>query len=250
MEPPRTIPQDLYSQYSMNGTIPVLDLWYDGRNDLNAASSIWTKEYVEKFKRTFTPQNIKDQAYLAEPYGGASGWLLKAFENHSIQNKRVAVIGTLTPWIEAILLNMGNIVTTVEYNVPLCQDIENLTAISYREFCDSDVTYDAIVTYSSIEHSGLGRYGDNLNPNGDIETMEQIHAHLEKGGILVWGAPVGHDALVWNAHRIYGRLRLPLMFCNFDEIEWIDFDRENLLDLPLQNNSVNAVVVLQPRKCT
>lgn len=246
MEPSRNIPYNLYSQYTMNETIPILDLWYDGRNDLKAASSIWSKEYVEKFKNTYTPQNIKDKAYLAEPYGGASGWLLKAFENHNVKNKRVAVIGSLTPWIEAILLNLDNIVTTVEYNVPVCNEVPNLNAISYADFCASDTVYDAIVTYSSIEHSGLGRYGDELNPNGDLETMEQIHKHLNKNGVLVWGAPVGHDALVWNAHRIYGRIRLPIMFRQFKEIEWIDFDKENLLDLPLQNNSVNAVVVLSP----
>jgi hypothetical protein len=29
-------------------------------------------------------------------------------------------------------------------------------------------SFDAIVTFSSIEHSGLGRYGDALNPWGDI----------------------------------------------------------------------------------
>lgn len=31
--------------------------------------------------------------------------------------------------------------------------------------------FDAMVTFSSIEHSGLGRYGDELNPHGDVITM-------------------------------------------------------------------------------
>ena len=34
--------------------------------------------------------------------------------------KNVAVIGSTSPWIEAILLNMSNKVTTIEYNVPDC----------------------------------------------------------------------------------------------------------------------------------
>jgi len=28
--------------------------------------------------------------------------------------------------------------------------------------------FDGVITYSSLEHSGLGRYGDALNPWGDL----------------------------------------------------------------------------------
>ena len=33
---------------------------------------------------------------------------------------------------------------------------------------------DNAATFSSIEHSGLGRYGDALSPNGDIDAMQQV----------------------------------------------------------------------------
>ena len=33
--------------------------------------------------------------------------------------------------------------------------------------------FDAVVTFSSIEHSGLGRYGDSLNPWGDLIASAQ-----------------------------------------------------------------------------
>jgi hypothetical protein len=89
--------------------------------------------------------------------------------------------------------------------------------------------------------------GDPLDPDGDLKTMDAIYQHLVDNGTLVWGAPVGHDALVWNAHRVYGKIRLPLLFSGFNELEWIDFDREYLLNLPLSNNSVNPVVVLQKK---
>ncbi len=31
--------------------------------------------------------------------------------------------------------------------------------------------FDIMVSFSSLEHSGLGRYGDELNPWGDLITM-------------------------------------------------------------------------------
>ena len=33
--------------------------------------------------------------------------------------------------------------------------------------------FEAVFTYSSVEHSGLGRYGDSLNPWGDIIAVAQ-----------------------------------------------------------------------------
>lgn len=34
---------------------------------------------------------------------------------------------------------------------------------------------DFSVSYSTVDHVGLGRYGDALSPDGDIEAMQLIH---------------------------------------------------------------------------
>lgn len=49
--------------------------------------------------------------------------------------------------------------------------------------------------------------------------MQQAHNHLSDDGILLLGVPLGMDCLVWNAHRIYGKLRLPLLLQNFKLID-------------------------------
>ena len=56
------------------------------------------------------------------------------------------------------------------------------------------------------------------------------------------------DALVWNAHRVYGKIRLPLLFNNFKELSWIGYNKEQLLNLPLRSNGCQPVVVLQKQK--
>lgn len=38
---------------------------------------------------------------------------------------------------------------------------------------------------------------------------------MQDGGILHLSFPVGKDALFWNAHRVYGGVRLPLATANF-----------------------------------
>ncbi|KAI1715879.1 hypothetical protein Ddc_10798 [Ditylenchus destructor] len=75
---------------------------------------------------------------------------------------------------------------------------------------------DFVITYSSLEHSGLGRYGDPLDPFGDIKEMRKIRCMLKPGGLLFLGLPMGPEVLGNNCHRIYGRIRLALMIEGFE----------------------------------
>ena len=44
-----------------------------------------------------------------------------------------------------------------------------------------DYKFDACVSISSYEHDGLGRYGDPLNPDGDLEeAMKELEELFEK----------------------------------------------------------------------
>jgi hypothetical protein len=56
-------------------------------------------------------------------------------------------------------------------------------------------TFDAMVTFSSLEHSGLGRYGDGLNPWGDLITMAKVWCALKPGGRALVGVPAGSDQI-------------------------------------------------------
>jgi hypothetical protein len=248
MAAPRDIPGHMMNAFTLDGRIPIYD-WY--WNDVVPANTAeWPNEFIQTFIDKFTPENIRSGQTDDCGYGSTKIHL-KAFEKYidSIKDKKVAVIGSQTPWIEAILVNCGaKEVTTVEYNVPVCNH-NIIKAISYSDFCNSSEKYDAIVSYSSIEHSGLGRYGDPLNPNGDIETMEHIYKSLNDGGHCFVGFPVGKDCLVWNAHRIYGEIRLKLMYLDkFSEIEWFGCDKNYIYRCPIPTRNppiVQPVIVLQ-----
>ena len=79
-----------------------------------------------------------------------------------VEGKHVLVIGSQTPWIETILLNKGaKNITTFDY-VKIKSDhpqIEVITPAELSEkYLNKRVNYDAMITFSSLEHSGLGRY--------------------------------------------------------------------------------------------
>lgn len=54
-----------------------------------------------------------------------------------------------------------------------------------------------------IEHVGLGRYGDPLDPDGDLKAMAELQRVVAPGGDLLLVVPVGKPRLMYNAHRIY-----------------------------------------------
>ncbi len=76
--------------------------------------------------------------------------------------------------------------------------------------------FDAMVSFSSLEHSGLGRYGDAFNPWGDRITMARMWCVLKPGGHALIGFPLSTpDQIAYNAHRMYGPVMLQQMLANF-----------------------------------
>lgn len=55
-----------------------------------------------------------------------------------------------------------------------------------------------------VEHVGLGRYGDPLDPDGDLKAIKELKRVLAPGGLLLFVVPVGGlSKIMFNAHRIY-----------------------------------------------
>ena len=63
-----------------------------------------------------------------------------------------------------------------------------------------------------IEHIGLGRYGDPLDPQGDIKAAQELIRVLSPDGCLLIAVPVGRQRLQFNAHRIYNVEQVIKMF--------------------------------------
>ena len=87
--------------------------------------------------------------------------------------------------------------------------------ITWDEFTENlgehENRYDLILSYSSIEHSGLGRYGDRLTPLGDLFTFQLMAQCMKPTGLCTAAVPTGQDLTHFNAHRIYGEQRIRAM---------------------------------------
>jgi SAM-dependent methyltransferase len=55
----------------------------------------------------------------------------------------------------------------------------------------------------TVEHIGLGRYGDPIDPDGDIKAINELKRILAPSGSLLFVVPIGQPKIEFNAHRIY-----------------------------------------------
>jgi hypothetical protein len=69
-----------------------------------------------------------------------------------------------------------------------------------------DFASDSIPSIScmhTIEHIGLGRYGDELDVAGDMKAIAELVRVASKGGDILFVTPVGRPKIEYNAHRVY-----------------------------------------------
>ena len=162
-------------------------------------------------------------------YPTTSAHLYECLKHFPIDRQEVAVMGSVTPWHEAFCLAYGGIPTTVEYN-KISTDDSRLNLLTVEEFQKLPKKFDAVFSISSFEHDGLARYGDPLDPEGDLKAMKNVKDNILKpGGLLYLAVPVGKDTLWWNAHRVYGEKRWPLLIEGFEFVYCPDVNFFNAL---------------------
>ena len=234
--PPKQMPAHLRAEFTLNGTIPV-KRWYV--NDVNKKRLKWTLHSPEW---NFEHVKAEKQRY----YGNTDALFYKALKSHSIRGKEVVILGSESPWYECISCFYGGRVTTIEYRTVDCQ-IPELRVLTPEEFSQNPQTFDVAVSISSVEHDGLGRYGDPIAPHGDLEAMQRLKNILTEDGVLFLSVPIGPDLVVWNSHRIYGPIRFPMLIDGWEVIQSFGFD-ESLFDAKrLGHWYIQPVWILKPQ---
>jgi len=62
---------------------------------------------------------------------------------------------------------------------------------------------DCLSCLHTLEHFGLGRYGDDIDPDGWSTGLENLQKILKKGGVFWLSVPIGVERVEFNAHRVF-----------------------------------------------
>ncbi len=86
---------------------------------------------------------------------------------------------------------------------------------------------DSVSCLHALEHFGLGRYGDPIDPEGHIKGFKSLTKILKPGGKLLLSVPIGKERVEFNAHRVFSiNNMLDLSKNNFQLISFSCIDDE------------------------
>jgi SAM-dependent methyltransferase len=87
---------------------------------------------------------------------------------------------------------------------PLEAEIEGLTSLagSVLDLPFADHSLTSLSCLHVVEHVGLGRYGDPLDPAGTDKAIRELCRVVAPGGRLLLSTPVGRPRVCFNAHRV------------------------------------------------
>lgn len=233
------ITKSLRDEFSLGGKIKIENFYF--KTKINNSTITYTMDQIKKYKEL-----IKNQEGLY--YVDTDIWLYQALKKHSIKNKEVVIVGSEQPWYETIAcVYSGNGCSCLEYNKRICESDE-IKYYQYDTYKDLP-KFDVCISVSSIEHSGLGRYGDNIDPMGDIKAMKDIKNILKKDGLFFLSVPIGEDRVMWNAHRVYGKTRLKLLLNGWECIDTYGMSDELLETDKNSFSTIQPILVLKNILC-
>lgn len=65
------------------------------------------------------------------------------------------------------------------------------------------ITSDSLSCLHAIEHFGLGRYGDPIDPLGYERGIANMAQLLKSGGRFYLSTPIGQERVEFNANRVF-----------------------------------------------
>jgi hypothetical protein len=130
---------------------------------------------------------------------------------------------------------------------------ESLPEASEGGYCDS------LSCLHALEHFGLGRYGDSINPLGYQLGLQNMIKLLQPGGVLYLSTPIGRERVEFNANWVFDprtivsiaakaglRLRALMIFSHAHGVREVVPTECALAELALQRYNLGIFIFSRP----
>lgn len=127
---------------------------------------------------------------------------LKIFENgpqhHYDVGGKVEMVGIISQFVPTTMVD----IRPLTVSLPRLSFVKG--SVLELPFKDGEIT--SLSSICVIEHIGLGRYGDPLDPFGSEKAAQELVRVLAQGGSLYLSVPIDDENKVYfNAHRAFTR---------------------------------------------
>jgi SAM-dependent methyltransferase len=118
--------------------------------------------------------------------------------------KTILDIGSYRRWLIGVMASCKVTTLDVRNRESFLTNESVITDEAYNINLPSN-SFDMIISLNSIEHFGLGRYGDLFDLSADIKAIDKMIHLIRTGGHLIFSVPVtsGPPCIAFNSHRIY-----------------------------------------------
>jgi hypothetical protein len=172
---------------------------------------------------------VARKIFEAEPQRHVDiGSRVDGFVAHVASYREIEVfdVRPMTSQIPGIVFREVDLMKTMDTNSPK------------REYCDS------LSCLHAIEHFGLGRYGDAVDPLGYERGIANMALLLKPGGRLYLSTPVGQERVEFNANWVFDPFRIKKCgeanALNLSEIRIIN-TRGEAKEVPLNTQSLQSL---------
>ena len=118
---------------------------------------------------------------------------------------------------------------------PLPYQIDGLTFFQEDASNLENIPDESIMSLSAlhaVEHFGLGRYGDPIDPDGWKKAVLSMQRVIQKDGILYLSVPIGtENRLYFNAHRMFAVTTIPNVLDRMELIKFAYIDAYRVINV-------------------
>ncbi len=111
---------------------------------------------------------------------------------------------------------------------------------------------DCVTCLHTIEHFGLGRYGDTINAEGWKLGLENLKKILMPGGTLWLSTPIGQERVCFNAHRVFNPMTIvhaaQELGLKLQEFSFLTRDKLSTGDFITSNDIPNDIAFLADQR--
>ena len=148
-----------------------------------------------------TPSTAFDPHYLYQSAWAARGIASANPPFHVDVGSQIDLVAPLSAFVPVEFIDLR----------PLRIAVDGLQCVrgSILALPHADHSLPSVSCLHVIEHIGLGRYGDDIDPEGSVKACRELQRVLGRGGSLFVSVPVGRSRVDFNAHRVFSPDFLP-----------------------------------------